>query len=387
MKHIITTAVAATSLFLLLLQSVTATTTLPSDVSALKAIKSAINPTTIPSYSCLATWNFTSDPCSNPHITHFLCGLTCTNNRVTQLTFDRVGYSGTLSPLVSQLTQLVTIDLSDNKLSGPIPSSLFSLPNLQTLNLRSNSFSGAIPPTISNLKNIETLDMSHNSLSGSLPDTSTSLTLTRLDLSFNKLTGPIPKLAPNLIELAIKSNSISGFLPKTSFTELTQLEVIELSNNSLTGTIPGWVFLQTSIQQINLANNKFTGLEILKPAGSNNNNVIAVDAGYNKISGHLTANFTAFPSLSSLSLSYNKLQGPIPVEYSKKTSLKRLFLDGNYLNGVPPEGFFSGKFSGSLGDNCLKSCPASSELCLKSQKPTSICRQAYGGKVCVKPKA
>ncbi|XP_076942781.1 leucine-rich repeat receptor protein kinase HPCA1-like [Bidens hawaiensis] len=382
MKHITTTVVLTTTTLFLVLTTAATTT----DVSALKAIKSAINPTTIPTYSCLATWNFTSDPCSNPHITHFLCGLTCSKNRVTQLTFDRVGYSGTLSPLVSQLTQLVTIDLSDNKLSGPIPTSLFTLPNLQTLNLRSNSFSGTIPPIISNLKNIETLDISHNSLSGSLPDTSTSLTLTRLDLSFNKLTGSLPKLAPNLIELAIKSNSISGFLPKPSFTELTQLEVVELSNNSLTGTIPGWFFLQPSIQQINLASNKFTGLEILKPV-NNNINIIAVDAGYNNIGGHLTANFTAFPLLSSLSLSYNKLQGPIPVEYSKKTSLKRLFLDGNYLNGVPPEGFFSGKFSGSLGDNCLKSCPASSELCLKSQKPTSICRQAYGGKVSVKPKA
>ncbi|KAI3716018.1 hypothetical protein L6452_23057 [Arctium lappa] len=374
-----------TTAFLLLLLSTstaitTTTTTLDSDISALKAIKSAINPTTIPSYSCLASWNFTSDPCSTPHLTHFLCGLSCSNNRVTQLTFDGAGYAGTLSPLVSKLTQLITIDLSDNKFSGPIPTSLFSLPNLHTLILRSNSFSGTIPPAISNLGSIQTLDISHNSLSGSLPYSLSSLTLTRLDLSFNRLTGPIPKLPKNLVELAIKSNLLSGYLLKPSFNELTQLEVVELSDNSLTGTIPDWFFLQTSIQQVNLANNGFTGIEILKPTDSN---LIAVDIGFNKIDGYLSVNFSAYPMLSSLSLRYNKLHGPIPWEYSQKATLKRLFLDGNYLSGLPPKEFFSGKssVSGSLGDNCLMRCPTSSQLCLKSQKPSSICRRAYGGKV------
>ncbi|KVH93307.1 probable LRR receptor-like serine/threonine-protein kinase At4g36180 [Cynara cardunculus var. scolymus] len=378
---------STTVFFFLLLLSTSAaatTTTLASDVSALKAIKSAINPTTIPSYSCLASWNFTSDPCSNPHLTHFLCGLSCSGNRVTQLTFDRAGYSGTLSSFVSKLTQLLTIDLSDNKFSGPIPTALFFLPNLQTLILRSNSFSGTIPPAISSLTSIQTLDVSHNSLTGSLPDTLSSLTLTRLDLSFNKLTGPIPKLPKNLLELAIKSNLLSGYLSKTSFNELTQLEVVELSDNSLTGTIPGWFFLQPSIQQVNLANNGFTGIEILKPTDSN---LIAVDIGFNKIAGYLSANFSAYPMLSSLSLRYNKLHGPIPSEYSQKATLRRLFLDGNYLSGLPPKEFFSGKssVSGSLGDNCLRSCPTSSQLCLKSQKPSSICQRAYGGKV--KPKS
>ncbi|CAH1435007.1 unnamed protein product [Lactuca virosa] len=375
-----TTSITSVFIIILLLLSTDATTTtLDSDVSALKAIKAAIDPTTIPSYSCLASWNFTSDPCSYHHVDHFLCGLSCSGNRVTQLTFDRAGYVGTLSPLVSKLTQLITIDISDNKFSGPIPSSLFSLPNLQTLNLRSNSFSGTIPSDISNLKSIQALDISHNSLSGSLPNTLSSLPLTRLDLSFNNLTGPIPKLPKNLLELAIKSNSLSGFLPKPSFSDLTQLEVVELSDNSLTGAIPGWFLLQQSLQQVNLANNGFTGIEISKPI---NSNLIAVDIGYNKIVGYLPVNLSAYPVLSSLSLRYNQLHGPIPPEFSQKATLKRLFLDGNYLSGLPPKEFFSKKssVSGSLGDNCLKNCPISSQLCLKSQKPSSICQQAYGGK-------
>ncbi|KAI3702407.1 hypothetical protein L6452_28145 [Arctium lappa] len=377
------------SLLILLISTTTTTaaaiTTLSSDIAALKAIKSSIKPTTIPSYTCLYSWDFTSDPCSPPHVTHFLCGLSCSGNRVTQLTFDPAGYVGTLSPLVSKLTQLITIDLSDNKFSGAIPNSLFFLPNLQTLILGSNSFSGVIPPSISNLRSIQTLDISRNSLSGSLPNTLASLTeLTRLDLSFNKLTGPITKLPKNIIQLALKGNSLNGYLQKQSFTELTQLEVVELSENSLTGTIPGWFFLIPSLQQVNLAHNSFTGVEILKPI---NSNLIAVDLGFNRIVGYPPANFSAYPMLASLTLSYNKFRGRIPWEYSKKTTLNRLFLDGNYLIGLPAKEFFSGKtsISGSFGDNCLKSCPVSSELCLKSQKPWSICQQAYRGKL--KPKS
>ncbi|KAI7745931.1 hypothetical protein M8C21_023359, partial [Ambrosia artemisiifolia] len=362
------------------LTTTTLSTTLTTDITALKSILSSITPTTIPPNSCLSTWNFTSNPCTTPHLTHFLCGLSCTNNHITHLTFDRAGYSGTLSPLVSQLVQLIIIDLSDNKLSGPIPISIFSLPNLQTLNLRSNLFSGTIPPLISALKSIETIDVSHNVISGELPDSLSGLGLTRLDLSFNKIVGRIPKLPSMLIELALRNNLLSGDLLKTSFGELTQLEVVELGGNSLTGTIPGWFFLLPALQQVNLANNGFTGIEILKPL---NSNLIAFDAGYNKITGYLSSNFSNYPMLSSLTLRYNKLHGPIPTGYSQSTTLKRLFLDGNYLNGMPPKEFLTGKssVSGSLGDNCLKSCPVSSQLCSKSQKPSAICQQAYRGKV------
>ncbi|XP_071736796.1 uncharacterized protein [Rutidosis leptorrhynchoides] len=363
----------------------TAITTVSSDITALKSIKSGINQKTISSFTCLYSWDFTSDPCSPPHVTHFLCGLSCSGNRVTQLTLDPAGYTGTLSPLVSQLTQLITIDLSDNKFSGQIPNSLFFLPNLQTLILGSNSFSGVIPASISNLKKLQTLDISHNFISGSLPNSLTQLTeLTRLDLSYNKLNGALPKLPKNIIQLALKANSLSGYLQKQAFTELTQLEVVELSENSLTGTIPGWFFLIPSLQQVNLAKNSFTGLEILKPV---NSNLIAVDLGFNKISGYPPANFSTYPMLASLTLSYNKLRGRIPWEYGKTTTLSRLFLDGNFLIGLPPKDFFSGKtsLSGSLGDNCLKMCPISSGLCLKSQKPLSICKQAYRGKL--KPKS
>ncbi|XP_024028950.1 LRR receptor-like serine/threonine-protein kinase FLS2 isoform X2 [Morus notabilis] len=380
--------------FLLLLSTTTTTTTKnvvvsaltsPSDISALKAFKSAVNPSSIPSWSCLASWDFAAaDPCASPRRTHFTCALTCSpdSTHITQITLDPVGYSGSLTPLVSLLSQLTALDLADNNFSGQIPSSISSLLNLRTLTLRSNKFSGSLPSSITKLKFLDSLDISRNSLSGFLPKRIDSMTgLRRLDLSFNKLAGSIPKLPPNLFELAMKGNSLSGSISKSSFGELTQLEVVELSENSLTGTLESWFFLLPSLQQVDLANNSLTRIEISSPPGSASD-LVAVDLGFNRIGGYAPAKFADYPLLSSLSLRYNRLRGKIPLEYGQKKSLRRLYLDGNFLIGQPPAGFFGGKsgVSGSLGDNCLWGCPVSSQLCLPSQKPSGICKQAYGGR-------
>ncbi|XP_054790912.1 probably inactive leucine-rich repeat receptor-like protein kinase IMK2 [Prosopis cineraria] len=376
-------------LFLILLAhlSLFQARTLSSDLQALKAFKASITPSSIPPSSCLASWNFTDDPCSLPRRSSFVCGLSCSpdSTRVTQITLDPAGYSGSLTSLVSQLTRLITLDLSDNSFSGQIPPSLSSLSNLQSLTLRSNSFSGSIPPSIINLQSLQSLDLSHNSLSGSLPSSMISLAgLRRIDVSFNKLTGPLPKLLPpTLIELALKGNLLSGSLSKFTFEKLHQLEVVELSENMLAGKIEAWFFQLPSLQQVDMANNSFTGVEISRPVGGNSD-LVAVNLGFNKIQGFAPANFAAYPVLSFLSLRYNSLRGTIPLEYSQSKSMRRLFLDGNFLMGKPPAGFFSGNggasLSGSFGDNCLQSCPASSQLCTPAQKPSSVCKKVYRGR-------
>ncbi|OIW06978.1 hypothetical protein TanjilG_18366 [Lupinus angustifolius] len=356
-----------------------------SEIATLKAFKSSINPSSIKPGSCLASWNFTIDPCSFPRRTYFTCGLTCTpdSTHINQITLDPVGYTGTLTPLISKLTNLITLDLSENSFFGPIPSSLYSLPNLQTLTLRSNSFSGSIPPTIKSLISLQSLDLSHNSLSGSLPISLNYLSnLRRIDLSFNKLNGSIPELPPNLSELAIKANSLSGPLQKSTFQKANKLAVLELSENSLYGKLEPWLFQLPSLQQVDLANNRFNGIEIWKPANGRSSDLVAIDLGFNTIQGYAPANLSAYPTLSSLSIRYNLLRGTIPLEYGESKTLKRLFLDGNFLTGKPPAGLLvSGNiFSGSLGNNCLVGCPASSQLCKPAQKPSSVCKKAYNGK-------
>ena len=74
--------------------------TFPGDKAALAALRSAVAASSVPPYSCLASWDFARDPCAA-----FPCGLRCyaaagaTNSsylRVTAVALDPAGYSGAL---------------------------------------------------------------------------------------------------------------------------------------------------------------------------------------------------------------------------------------------------------------------------------------------------
>ncbi|MED6144176.1 hypothetical protein PIB30_013062 [Stylosanthes scabra] len=93
----------------------------------------------------------------------------------------------------SYVNSMYVIDLSNNSLSGMMPSELFSLARLQSLNLSHNQLTGMLSQEIGNLKQLESLDISSNQLSGQIPQSLSSLTfLGALNLSFNNFMGKIP---------------------------------------------------------------------------------------------------------------------------------------------------------------------------------------------------
>ncbi|KAG5564259.1 hypothetical protein RHGRI_000455 [Rhododendron griersonianum] len=86
------------------------------------------------------------------------------------------------------------INLSHNKLTGPIPPEIGNLSHIKVLNLSHNNFTGSIPVTFSNLKSIESLDLSYNRLHGKIPSQLTELTfLVVFYLSYNNLSGRTPQ--------------------------------------------------------------------------------------------------------------------------------------------------------------------------------------------------
>ncbi|KAI3748944.1 hypothetical protein L6452_12402 [Arctium lappa] len=88
---------------------------------------------------------------------------------------------------------VTTLDLSGNKLTGPIPGELMGLLGLRWLNLSGNHLTGRIPEAIGEMALLESLDLSVNELDGRIPSSMSRLTtLNWLNLSSNKLTGEIP---------------------------------------------------------------------------------------------------------------------------------------------------------------------------------------------------
>jgi Leucine-rich repeat (LRR) protein len=81
-------------------------------------------------------------------------------------------------------TDLVTLNLSNNKLEGALQAEVRQLRNLRTLNLSHNNFTG-VPAEIGQLTKLETLDLSFNKLTGLPHELGNLLNLQKLDLRGN----------------------------------------------------------------------------------------------------------------------------------------------------------------------------------------------------------
>ncbi|XP_023645934.1 probable LRR receptor-like serine/threonine-protein kinase At1g56140 isoform X2 [Capsella rubella] len=101
--------------------------------------------------------------------------LVCRNSNLT----------GTIPSNIGTHSSLQQIDLSFNKLHGPIPASLFNLSGLTHLFLGNNTFSGSLPTQKS--QTLSHIDVSNNDLSGSLPSW-VSLPNLKLNLVVNNFT-------------------------------------------------------------------------------------------------------------------------------------------------------------------------------------------------------
>ena len=80
------------------------------------------------------------------------------------LVFAHTGLTKVPSDVFTQ-TDLLTLDLSNNNLTGALPAEVRYLAQLRTLNLSYNQFTG-VPAEVGQLKNLEYLDLSHNQLTG-----------------------------------------------------------------------------------------------------------------------------------------------------------------------------------------------------------------------------
>ncbi|KAF2309553.1 hypothetical protein GH714_003799 [Hevea brasiliensis] len=114
---------------------------------------------------------------------------------VISLEMESMGLSWTLSPSIGNLSQLRTMLLQNNQLTGPIPAVIGKLLELQALDLSGNQFAGDIPSSLGFLTHLSSLRLSRNKLSGQIPVLVANLSgLLFLDLSFNNLSGPTPKI-------------------------------------------------------------------------------------------------------------------------------------------------------------------------------------------------
>ncbi|KAI3728179.1 hypothetical protein L6452_16811 [Arctium lappa] len=122
-------------------------------------------------------------------------GVTCDSKtmRVISLNVSNHKLKGPISPDIGRLDQLKFLELHYNNFYGAIPPELGNCTELQGLFLQNNYLSGFIPTGLGNLSKLQILDISSNSLDGSIPTSVGQLrNLVNLNVSSNFLAGPIP---------------------------------------------------------------------------------------------------------------------------------------------------------------------------------------------------
>ncbi|KAJ3139104.1 hypothetical protein HK100_011954 [Physocladia obscura] len=270
---------------------------------------------------------------------------------------------GSIDAIIS-LVKLRKVNFHSNKFSGVIPTNIgIALPELTKVFLSQNQFTGEIPASFGNSRNLENLCLFENSLSGIIPPSVFLLpALYDFNLSGNELTGSLPPhfwQMPALQLCSLARNKLDGVLSATNNRTnedgentadehagaatigLTRLRVLNLSQNSFSGPIPGILWTIPTLVYVNLSENSFSGL-IGDPTRQNRFDLLTdletLDLHDNAtLNGQIPPGIGTCTHLKTLNLCGNAFMGPIPSEIGNCVLMERLLVGGNQFSGVLPD--------------------------------------------------
>jgi EIX receptor 1/2 len=257
--------------------------------------------------------------------------------------------SGEISRSLLVLQHLTYLDLSCNNFSIH-PEFNGSLTKLQYLNLSYNSFSGTIPRRFGNLSSLISLDLSWNNY-GLIEDHNLDWlfnfsSLKHLNMSGVNLSKVINwpdkvNMLPSLLDLSLQSCQLSMPIPLVLFhsNSSSPLLFLDLSSNRLNSSISKAFKHMRALVHLNLSSNNFEGIMIPQTL-ENLHNLQVLDLSNNSISGEVP-DLSKLTFLSELYLSSNLLNGSLANVLGKLSKLQVLDLSLNSFKGVITEAHLS----------------------------------------------
>ncbi|KAG8390180.1 hypothetical protein BUALT_Bualt01G0056600 [Buddleja alternifolia] len=286
------------------------------------------------------------------------------------------GFTGEVSEWIGKMKNLETLDLSENNFTGQIPDSFGKLQSLKMLNISKNALTGSLPEAMTNCVNLLAFDISHNSLTGNLPSWIFKLGLQQVLFSDNELSGNIENAFASSLENSRKKleimdfsqNKLSGEIPsavgdfsslqflnmaRNSFIgsfpvkigQLKSLSFLDLSENQLNSSIPSDIGFITSLNELRLEKNSFEG-NIPTTIG-NCAALISLSLADNELTGSIPASLAKLTSLQMVDVSFNKLTGALPKQLANLVNLQSFNISHNQLQGELPAGSFFNTISPS----------------------------------------
>jgi hypothetical protein len=230
--------------------------------------------------------------------------------------------SGNLSVVRTWGNYIQMIDLSKNRLTGTWPDGTNQFLRLTSLRISNNLLAGELPTALGTYPELITIDLSLNQLHGTLPESMLTSFFTYLNLSGNSFSGTLP--LPNLGTKNSTSIDLSIFPVQPS-----NLSIVDLSNNTLSGSLPVGIGDLSALTLLYLHQNNFTG-QIPKSI-TKLKNLLYIDLSSNNFSGSISDGLP--DELIEFNVSYNDLSGSVPSNLLKFPDSS--FHPGNELLVLP----------------------------------------------------
>ena len=256
--------------------------------------------------------------------------------KVRLLSLSKNAFEGYLPSSIGKMSLLVIFNVSFNKFSEEVPEELLTgCYQLEILDLSNNNFHGHFLSSNYNLTELEILKINDNQISGNLQNVlSKSFQLFVLDANNNNMSDKIPTWICNqttLDTLLLRNNFFQGQIP----CDTIQIRLLDLSQNSLSGSLPSWS--SENLRHVHLGRNNFSGP--IPKAFLNMSDLLTLDINDNRLSGRIPSAIGKFLSLKILLLRGNRLSGRIPTQLCQLININLMDLSSNFLSGTIPHCF------------------------------------------------
>ncbi|PWA62975.1 receptor like protein 1 [Artemisia annua] len=250
---------------------------------------------------------------------------------------------------LSSFPNLEILDLSSNNLNGSIPSEISALSYMRVLYLAENNLNGSLLEYgLCQLKNLQELDLSLNSFEGNLPQCFSNLSSLKVfEISSNHFTGIIPQFVianmTSLEYINLCHNKFEGLLSFSSLANLRNLVVVEFKSNNDKFEVDteeplGWMpMFQLQVLVLSNSNVNMHKGNVVPSFLLHQHELQVLDLSHNSLQGHtpnwLVENNTM---LQSLYLRNNSFGGSIRMPSYRDFQLAYLDMSDNEIMGSIP---------------------------------------------------
>lgn len=262
-------------------------------------------------------------------------GIFCNDKQeVDRIILQTLGLSGEIPQETQLLEQLSMLALDSNHIHGEIP----MISTLTHLSLAFNQFTGSLPDYLGRMPNLLHLSLSENLFEGRIPSAIESLpNLQFIAINGNELTGGIDSFfqLTSLEEIYMGFNSLSDSFSNASFNKLSNLRILDMNNNKLSGPLPDALWALENLEVVNFHFNALDGHINIKQLAEQHP-IKYLDVSENFLGGGLPSSLNQLKQLTHLDVSSNRFEELLPLDLAALTNMETLLLSDNTQFGPQP---------------------------------------------------